>query len=112
SDIRKYLASNKNWQMSTVDNKLSRIKTFFGWLVQEEILLRDPSTKIKPPKKPKRLPKGLTIEELEIVRDSCRDLRERALIEVMYSTACRLSEIQNMKIADINSQEMSMHVIG
>lgn len=112
ADIRKYLASNNNWMVSTVDRKLSAIKSFFGWLVEEELLLRNPASKIKPPKKPKRLPKGLSVEELEIVRDSCKDLRERALIEVMYATGCRLSEIQYMKISDINSQEMSMNVIG
>ncbi|WP_246141247.1 site-specific tyrosine recombinase/integron integrase [Bacillus marasmi] len=112
SDIRKYLASNSKWMMSTVESKLSKLKTFFGWMVKEEMLLRDPSAKINPPKKPKRLPKGLTIEELEIVRDSCKSLRERAIMEVMYSTGCRLSEIRNMKVSDINSQEMSMHVIG
>lgn len=112
SDIRKYLAHNTSWMMSTVDNKLSKLKTFFGWLVKEELLLRDPSAKINPPKKPKRLPKALSIEELEIVRDSCKTLRERALMEVMYATGCRLSEVMHMKISDINSQDMSMHVIG
>jgi site-specific recombinase XerD len=112
SDIRKYLAHNKKWMITTVDGKLSVIKTFFGWMVKEEMLLRDPSAKINSPKKPKRLPKSLSIEELEIVRDSCETFRERALMEVMYSTGCRLSEIMNMKINDINSQDMSMHVIG
>lgn len=112
SDIRKYLAHNTSWMMSTVDNKLSKIKTFFGWLVKEEMLLKDPSAKINAPKKPKRLPKALSIEELEIVRDSCETPRERALMEIMYSTGCRLSEIMNMKISDINSREMNMRVIG
>lgn len=111
-DIRKYLSHNEKWMMSTVDRKLSVIKSFFSWLVAEEMLLRKPTSKIKPPKKPKRLPKGLTIEELEIVRESCEDKRERALIEIMYSTGCRLSEIKNMKRTDINIQEMSMRVIG
>jgi integrase/recombinase XerD len=112
SDIRLYLAHNKSWMITTVDRKLSVLKTFFGWLVKEEMLLRDPSAKINPPKKPKRLPKSLSIEELEIVRESCESLRERALIETMYSTGCRLTEVANMKIADINTQEMSLHVIG
>jgi integrase/recombinase XerD len=112
SDIRMYLASNKKWMISTVDTKLSVLKTFFSWLVKEEMLLRDPTAKIKAPKKPKLLPKALTVEELEIVRESCETLRERAIMEVMYSTGCRLSEIMNMKIKDINKQEMSLHVIG
>ncbi|MCM3573271.1 tyrosine-type recombinase/integrase [Mesobacillus subterraneus] len=112
SDIRKYLAHNTKWMMSTVDRKLSVLKSFFGWLVREELLLRDPSAKIKAPKKPKRLPKGLSKEELEIVRESCENLREKALMEVMYSTGCRLSEIRNMRIDDLNIQDMSINVIG
>ncbi|HZH61764.1 MAG TPA: tyrosine-type recombinase/integrase [Metabacillus sp.] len=112
SDIRKYLAHNSHWMISTMDRKLSVLKTFFCWLVREELLLRDPSAKIKAPKKPKRLIKSLTIEELEIVRDSCETLRERALIETMYATGCRLSEVQNMKKSDINIQDMSVRVIG
>ncbi|KAB2335095.1 site-specific tyrosine recombinase/integron integrase [Bacillus mesophilum] len=111
-DIRKYLAYDSSLMLSTTDRKLSVLKSFFGWLVKEEILLKDPTLKINPPKKPKRLPKALSLEELEIVRDSCRSLRERALIEVMYSTACRLSEIANMRRSDISIQNMSLKVIG
>lgn len=112
ADIRKYLAHNNDWMISTVDRKLSVLKSFFGWLVREELLLRNPTAKIKAPKKPKRLPKSLSVEELEIVRESCDTLRERALMEVMYSTGCRLSEIQNMRISDINLQEMNARVVG
>ncbi|WP_069201764.1 tyrosine-type recombinase/integrase [Bacillus niameyensis] len=112
SDIRAYLASNKKWQPGTVDRKLSVIKSFFGWLVEEELLLRNPSSKIKSPKKPKRLLKALTVDELEMVRESCETYRERALVEVLYSTGCRLSEIANMKISDINYQDKSATIIG
>jgi site-specific recombinase XerD len=112
SDIRSFLASFDNNMMSTIGKKLSVLKSFFGWLVQEEVILRDPSTKVKLPKKPKRLPKGLSIEELEIVRESCKTKRQRALIEVLYSTGCRLSEITNMNTSDINIQGMNARVIG
>jgi site-specific recombinase XerD len=112
TDIRTYLASNKENQMSTIGTKLSCLKSFFGWLVKEEVILRDPTGKVKLPKKPKRLPKGLSIEELEQVRESCATLRQRALIEVMYSTGCRLSEIVNMNREDINIQNMNLRVIG
>src|SRR5699024_1609724 len=110
-DLRLYLGSNKKWQVGTIDRKLSVLKSFFGWLVQEELLLHDPTRKIKAPKKPRRLPKSLTVEELEIVRESCKTLRERALIEVMYSTGCRLSEVSNLRISDIDFQDMSATVI-
>lgn len=112
ADIRSYLASFPNAKMSTISTKLSILKSFFGWLVKEEILLRDPTAKVNPPKKEKRLPKGLSIEELETIREACDSLRERALVEMFYSTGCRLSEISNMKKSDINHQNMSMRVIG
>jgi site-specific recombinase XerD len=112
ADIRGYLASFDNAKISTIGQKLSVLKSFFGWLVKEEVLLRNPTSKIKLPKTPKRLPKGLTIEELETVRESCTTLRQRALIEVFYSTGCRLSEISNMNKSDINTQTMSARVIG
>jgi integrase/recombinase XerD len=112
ADIRSYLASYNNAKMSTISQKLSVLKSFFGWLVKEEVLLRDPTGKVKLPKVPKRLPKSLTVEELEIVRESCKTLRQRALLEVFYSTGCRLSEIANLNIDDINLQSMSARVIG
>ncbi|WP_231510753.1 site-specific tyrosine recombinase/integron integrase [Bacillus sp. UNC438CL73TsuS30] len=112
NDIRAYLSSNKKANMNTIGTKLSVLKSFFGWLVKEEVILRDPTGKVKLPKKPKRLPKGLSIEELETVREACTTLRQRALIEVMYTTGCRLSEIANMDIDDIDQQTMSLRVIG
>lgn len=111
-DIRSFLASNRIWAVGTVDKKLSVLKSFFSWLVGEELLLRDPTVKIKSPKKPKRLPNALTVEELEIVRESCKSLRERAFVEVMYSTGCRLDEIANMRISSINHQDRSLKIIG
>jgi integrase/recombinase XerD len=112
ADIRAYLASFDKAQMSTIGQKLSVLKSFFGWLVKEEVLLRDPTLKIKLPKKPKRLPKGLSIEELETVREACKTQRQRALIEVFYSTGCRLSELASLNRDDINLQTMSCKVIG
>lgn len=112
SDIRKYLAHNPKWMMSTVDRKLSVLKAFFGWMVKEEVVLRDPSAKINAPKKPTRLPKSLSIEEIETVRDACEDLRERALVEVLFSTAARLGEVAGLKITDINTQDLSVRLIG
>lgn len=111
-DIRSYLASLKNVDTSTIGKKLTVLKSFFGWMVREEILLRDPTSKIKQPKKKKRLPKGLTVQELELVREMCETKRERALIEVFYSTGCRLSELSSMDISEINWQEMSATVVG
>lgn len=112
ADIRVFLGGFEHLKLSSVSRKLSVLKSFFGWLTAEEFLQRDPTTKIKPPKKEKRMPKALTIEELELLRESCKTNRQRAFLEVLYATGCRLSEIHNLNKSDINYQTMSCRVIG
>lgn len=112
ADIRVHLAQFEHLKMSSVSKKLSVLKSFFGWLTAEEILQRDPSAKLKPPKQEKRMPKALSIEELEMLREACKTPRQRAFIEVMYATGCRLSEVSGLNISDVNFQSMSFKVIG
>lgn len=64
SDIRLYLSSFPKLKMSSISRKLSVLKTFFGWLTDEELIPKDPVRKIKPPKTEQRLPKALTVEIL------------------------------------------------
>ncbi|MGV2448085.1 UNVERIFIED_CONTAM: tyrosine-type recombinase/integrase, partial [Bacillus sp. ATCC 13368] len=78
----------------------------------EEMIQRDPTLKIKQPKEEKRLGKSLTIEELEMLRESCQSIRQRAFLEIFYATGCRLSEMQQLNISDVNMQSMSCKVIG
>lgn len=112
NDIRNYLSQFEHLKLSSIARKLSVLKSFFGWLMNEEIIQRDPTMKIKPPKKEKSLPKALTIEELELIRESCETLRQRALVEVFYATGCRLSEIQQLNRQDIDWQKGSAVVTG
>lgn len=111
-DVRHYLQRFPHTKASTVGTKLTVLNSFFSWLVKEEILLRSPTLKVKAPKVGKRNPKGLTIEQLERARDACETLRQRALLEVAYSTGCRLSEIYAMDRDDLDLHSLSMSVIG
>lgn len=112
ADLRVYLGEFANLKTSSLSGKLSVLKSFFGWLTSEELIPRDPTRKIKPPKKEKRLPKALSIEEIEMIREACKTPRERAMLEVYYATGCRLSEVQQMDRDDIDYQGMSAKVIG
>lgn len=112
SDIRVYLGSLEGRKMSTIGKKLNVLRTFFGFLMAEEMIQRDPTLKIKQPKEEKRMGKALTIEELEMMRESCQTVRQRAFLEVFYATGCRLSEMQQLNIDDIDMQAMSCKVIG
>ncbi|WP_088187532.1 site-specific tyrosine recombinase/integron integrase [Desulfosporosinus sp. FKA] len=111
-DIRGYLGEFEHLKPSSLSKKLSVLKSMLGWLASEDIIRKDPTAKIKPPKKEQRVPKALTIEELEMIRESCITPRERALIEVYYATGARLSEVQRLNREDIDWQTMSARVIG
>lgn len=112
NDIRLFLSRFDHLKMSTISKKLSVIKSFFTWLHTEEIIPRNPSIKVKMPKQEKLLVKALDIEQLELVREMCITFRQRALVEVLYATGCRLSEIQQLNIKDIDFQSMSTKVKG
>ncbi|TCI26759.1 integrase [Exiguobacterium sp. SH5S4] len=112
ADIRSHLSKFSHLKMSSLGRKQSVLKSFFGWLTSEEYILRDPSKKLKSPKKEKRLPKALSIEELEMLREGCKTNRQRVFLEVLYATGCRLSEIQQLNRRDINFQDKSCKVVG
>jgi integrase/recombinase XerD len=112
SDIRVHLGTLSGLKMSSIARKLSVYKSFFGWMTSEEIIQRDPTSKIKTPKLEDRMPKALNIEELEMLREACVTPRQRAFIEILYATGCRLSEIHGLNKRDINYQSMSCNVIG
>lgn len=112
NEIRNFLAQFSHLKTSSLSRKLSVLKSFFGWMTEEEIIPRDPTRKIKAPKTIRGLPKALTIEELEIMREACRTPRERAMIEVFYATGGRLAEIRGLNRQDINWQERCAKVLG
>jgi len=113
NDIRMYLSKWDKLKISSLSKKISILKTFFSWLRNEDIIAKDNAFNIKTPKKEKRLPKALTIEELELVRESCVTLREKSMVEIMYASGCRLQEIYNIdRFNDINWANMTIHIIG
>lgn len=111
-DIRAYLAAHSHLKTSTIVTKIDTLSSFYGWLVREEELLKNPCMKIKRPRLEKKVRQGLTIIELEKVRAACIDARQRAIIEVFYSTGCRLDELRKLDINDIDWESGSTIVFG
>lgn len=114
-DIRMYLAAyqkHTDCNNTTLESEVSGLKSFFNWLEDEEYIPKSPTRKIKLPKTEKRIRQALTPEELELLRDNCKTLRERALVEFFYTTGARLDEVVKVDKSDINWQDLSLHVIG
>ena len=113
NDIRFFLANcYQGCKASTINSKIFCLKGFFQWLTDEEIIPKNPARLIKDTKIPKRLRKSLTLQELEKLRLACETGRERALLEFIFATGCRVSEIVNVNISDIDFNTNKLKVIG
>ncbi|WP_010295957.1 site-specific tyrosine recombinase/integron integrase [Clostridium senegalense] len=112
-DLRMYLAQRcKSMKPSSINTEISILKSFFGWLQDEEYIPKNPAKKLKQTKQPKRLRNALSEEELIVLKNACENERETALIEFFSSTGCRLTEVININISDIDWAEKSLKVIG
>lgn len=113
-DIRMYLAhiARRGLKNNTLATNISTLKSFFNFLEGEEFIIKSPLRVIKTTKVEKRVRKALSREELEMLRDACKTLREKALVEIFYSTGCRLDEIQKLDKGEVNWASGSMMVIG
>lgn len=93
--------------MATVSRNIASIKSFFAFLVKEGVISSDPSENIKPPKIEKKVPDVLTISEVNKLLaqpgDSTpKEIRDRAMLELLYATGIRVTELVTLKITDVN----------
>lgn len=113
ADIRLFLYNYKQDRKisdSYLDHKRIVLNSFFEWLAEEDIIRRNPCRHVKPLKvaDPIRLP--LTPLELEQVRDACQTLREKAMVDFLYSTACRVGEFCALDISDVSFLDHTVRI--
>lgn len=91
---------------ATVSRTVSTIKSFYLYLLREQIIHNDPSANLKAPKLVKKAPRILTIEEVEVLLslpdDSVKGIRDKAMLELLYATGLKVSELVSLKINEIN----------
>lgn len=115
SDIKDYLALYKEKrQISTVtvQNKLRFLSSFFEYLLDEGYIDRNPIRGIGRILVEKRIKKSFSSDDLSRIRASCRSIRDRALVEFLYSTGCRVSECTALKVKDIDFSADELIVFG
>lgn len=113
-DIMAYLHSKQKAGVKdvTVDNARTAINAFFTWLVSCDYIPKNPCAQIGKIKHEKNTRQPLTAVDLERLRDAADNPQERAIIEVMYSTGCRVSELANLKITDVNMDLKEVYLFG
>ena len=115
NDIRFHLAkyqSTHKVSSVTVDNKRRFLSTFFAWLTAEEIISKNPMLRIKRIKQKKVDKKPFSAAEMEKIRDCLKTSREKALVEFMLSTGCRVSEVAHLRMENIDFRTGECTVLG
>ena len=108
TDLNSYILNmEKNGASSaTVSRNVSTIKSFFLYLLREQIIKNDPAENLKAPKIVKKTPRILTVEEMEALLslpdDSTKGLRDKAMLELLYGTGLKVSELIGLKLNEIN----------
>lgn len=115
NDIRAYLANYQTEKQSskvTIDNMRRIFSSFFSWLEDEDYITKSPVRRIHKVRTDTLIKEVLTDENLEVLRDSCTEIRDLAIIDLLSSTGMRVGELVNLNRADVNMQERQCVVFG
>ena len=115
NDIRMYLVTyqiQKGISDRSLDKCRQILNGFFEWCLNEEYISKNPCKNIKEIKYEVEPRHSLTRYQLEQVRRLCEAPRELAIVDVLYSTGCRVAELVNMKLSDIDTKDNSVKIVG
>ena len=115
NDIRVFLYAyqeERGCSNRTLDKYQTNLRAFFEWCAEEHYIDANIAKRLKAIKYERKEKVALTQMELETLRNACRDIRERAIVEFIYSTGCRVSELCILKKSDINWNADTVHLFG
>jgi len=117
--IRGYLAwlDQQKEKKTSLARKLATLRSFFKFLTREERMESNPAAEVRTPKLPQSLPRVLTKDDANALMefpagDALRDLRDRAILETLYSTGARVSELVGIDQEDLNQSEGLVRLRG
>ena len=117
--VREFLAylHGQNYTKSTTARKLATLRSFYKFLVRRGKLKIHPLNTIRTPKQEKRLPKCLELEQVQTLLDAPGDadilaIRDKAILEVLYSSGIRVSELVDLQLDDLDLQEGVLRIRG
>ena len=114
-DLRYYygvMREKRGIKMSTMQTRLHYLSSFWDFLNSEELIRSNPVKKVGALKLEKTIKKPFATEELEALRESCQELRDRAVVEFLYSTGVRVSELVALNVGDIEMGKQELIVYG
>jgi integrase/recombinase XerD len=96
----------------TVIVKKYALSSFYDFLLRMDAVKSSPVRLIPNPRTQRKIPKLLSVEHCRSLIRGCRTIRDRAVVEIMWATGCRISEVRGMCVSDINSTERTILVFG
>ena len=114
-DIRRYLSDyqeNSGASKATIDNMRRIISSFFSWLENEDYIMKSPARRIRKVRVGKIVKEIYTEENIELMRQNCKNARDLAIIDMLYSTGMRVGELVRLNIADIDFENKECVVLG
>jgi integrase/recombinase XerD len=118
SDLEGYLAyKNPHSKPRSIGRLIASLRRFYRYLLRENLVSEDPTLQLDSPKLPRSLPKSLTEEEVESLlnqpdHNEMLGLRDRAMLEMLYATGLRVSELVNIKVAEVSLSEGVVRATG
>lgn len=115
NDVRQYLSDFKEKRGSskvTIDNIRRIFSSFFSWLEEEDYIAKNPVRRIHRVRADSLVKEIISDESMEVLRDSCTEMRDLAIIDMLASTGMRVGELVRMNISDIDFQERQCIVFG
>lgn len=113
--LRDYLIeyqSINNCKNSTLDNVRRNLSSFFSWLEEENYIIKNPIRRIHKIRMASRIKKTISDENIELLRDGCKTLRDLAMVDLLYTTGMRGGELVNLNTEDVDFQERVCIVYG
>ncbi|MDR1914662.1 MAG: tyrosine-type recombinase/integrase [Clostridiales bacterium] len=108
-----YLDKDRRLKISSRVTELYVLKHFFVWLLENNIISKNPSSRISAVKYDrKNLRRALQPKDIEQLRNACSDIHEKAIFELFYSTGCRVSELAEIDIRNIDFKDRSIFIMG
>lgn len=102
----------KDYTPASVNRKIASFRGFFKWLCANEICSTNPALTLEQPKMPQRLPKVMTVQEIETILNQDLDKLQKVIVELLYGCGLRVSELANMKINDFDLKGKYLQCTG
>lgn len=107
------MKTERNLQNSTLETMRCYINSLFSWAFNENFIKNNPCSTIAPIKAPKKVRESFQEEEIELMKQACKnDYKRLALIDFLYATGCRVSEVCSVNISDIDFKNKTLIILG